>query len=102
MLAPLGCKFQRSPHPSELKSATTLTSRNAAAVAQYAELGGMMPQEFLSAFLAEFLLNRFADPKTGYAEAMDGLFQDKRRHLKKEKALTLPAPKVRRQSRRST
>ena len=53
----------------------TLTKSNAAAVAQYAELAGLSPQEFLNAFLAEFLPTRFADPRTGYAEAWMGGFR---------------------------
>jgi hypothetical protein len=37
--------FQRLPHPLQnMKSATTLTPRNAAALHQYAELGGMTPE----------------------------------------------------------
>ena len=46
----------------------TLTPPNAVALEQYAELAGVTPQEFLNAFLAEFLVERFGDPQVGDAE----------------------------------
>jgi hypothetical protein len=46
----------------------TLTPRNTAALREYAELVGMAPNEFLNAFLAEFLVNRFGDSHSGNAE----------------------------------
>jgi hypothetical protein len=39
-----------------MKTAVTLTPQNATALARYADLVGVSPQEFLNAFLAEFLL----------------------------------------------
>jgi hypothetical protein len=53
-----------------MKSATrfTLTPNNATALAQYAELAGLSPEEFLNKFLAEFLVARFADCECGDAE----------------------------------
>jgi len=56
-----------------------LTPRNAAAIAQYAELVGMTPEEFLNRFLAEFLVNRFGDRETGNAEPFLGSFTLKHR-----------------------
>jgi hypothetical protein len=44
-----------------------LTQPNAA-LKQYADLVGMSPEAFLNAFLAEFLVARFADPQSGEAE----------------------------------
>jgi hypothetical protein len=52
----------------------TLTPSNAATVAQYAELVGIPPAEFLNRFLQEFLVNRFADPQSGEAEPFLGSF----------------------------
>jgi len=40
----------------------TLTSRNAAALCEYAELVGMTPGEFLNTFLTDLLVVRFSDP----------------------------------------
>jgi hypothetical protein len=45
-----------------------LTPRTAAMVDDYAKLCGMKPEEFLDAFVEEFLVNRFADPQTGDAD----------------------------------
>jgi hypothetical protein len=45
-----------------------LTHPNAAAVVYYAELMGLEAEQFLNRFLAEFLLSRFADPRSGEAE----------------------------------
>ena len=47
-----------------MKTAVTLTPENAAAVAQYAELSGRTPGEFLAELLNSQIEN-FADPKTG-------------------------------------
>jgi hypothetical protein len=45
-----------------------LTPRTVTMVDHYAELCGMSPEEFLNAFLQEFLVARFADPQSGNAE----------------------------------
>jgi hypothetical protein len=37
-------------------------------LAQYANLVGVSPEEFLNAFLQEFLVTRFSDPDIGEAE----------------------------------
>ena len=42
----------------------TLTQSNAAALARYANLVGVSPEEFLQ----EFLVARFSDPQSGEAE----------------------------------
>ena len=47
---------------------------HAAAIAQYAELLSLTPEQFLNAFLAKFLLTRFADPQIGAAEPFLGSF----------------------------
>src|SRR5262249_11675458 len=41
---------------------------NAAVLRQYAALASVTPAEFLNRFLAEFLVERFADPQCGDAE----------------------------------
>jgi len=52
----------------------TLTAENAETLRQYATLVGLTPEDFLNAFLAEFLVNRFGDPETGNAEPFLGSF----------------------------
>ena len=57
-----------------MNSSFELSPRNAAAIARYAELVGLTPEAFLNAFLAEFLVNRFSDPRLGDAEPFLGGF----------------------------
>jgi hypothetical protein len=45
-----------------------LTQPNLAALERYADLVGVSAQEFLNAFLAEFLVPQFADVQSGTAE----------------------------------
>jgi hypothetical protein len=56
----------------------TLTPPNAAALAQYADLAGVTPAEFLNKLL-EQMFERFADPQSGEAEPFLSSFTFKTR-----------------------
>jgi hypothetical protein len=45
-----------------------LSESNAAVLERYADLVELSPETFLNRFIAEFLVNRFADPQSGNAE----------------------------------